>query len=188
MTGKHYALLGAEWTNENFRQLVETTDGGLDYIVSGALRETAGVFEVVLRLWEVKKMRERKVFTAKWSADNADAVLAQLHEQVRMFMEWTPEKSGTPYTVPPHPLAWLGTLGTSLTLFLAGKELLPLEQVVISTQVAESTAKFAGDSDIASLACLQLAREATRRGVVGAPSVDGLRDSPVVAEARKVPA
>ena len=63
----HYVVFGAEWTTENLRQLVETTEGGLDYIVSGALRGNAGDYEVILRIWEVKTFRERKTFNARWT-------------------------------------------------------------------------------------------------------------------------
>ena len=103
MNQRHYALLGAEWATSNLRQLAETTEGGLDYIFTGALRQTAADYELVLRVWEVKKLRERKTLTVRWSPATAETELTQLHEQIRTFMEWSPEKSGVPYA-PPAPV------------------------------------------------------------------------------------
>ncbi|MEO7599493.1 MAG: hypothetical protein ABIV50_11215, partial [Opitutus sp.] len=107
LQGDHYALFGSEWTTDNLRQLVDTTEGGLDYIFTGAVRQVSGDFELVLRVWEVKKFRERKQFTARWTPASIDAELTKLHEQVRLFMEWTADKSGMPYVAPKSPQAWL---------------------------------------------------------------------------------
>jgi hypothetical protein len=121
-------IFGAEWTTENLRQLVESPNGdGLDYIFTGALRQQSGDYELLLRVWEVKKFRERKQFLVRWNPSTADAELAKLHEQVRLFMEWAPEKSGLPYAAPASPRVWLDMLGASLGLFLVEKTLLPKE-------------------------------------------------------------
>ena len=52
-------------------------------------------------------------------SDEGEAELAKVHEQLRLFMEWTPEKAGVPYAAPGSPRAWLDTLGAALGLFLA---------------------------------------------------------------------
>ena len=50
--------------------------------------------ELVLRLWEVKKFRERKAFTVRWAPATADQTLAQFGAQLRAFMEVTPHPAG----------------------------------------------------------------------------------------------
>ena len=127
--GSHYVIFGAEWSTDNLRQLVDTTGGELDYIVTGALQATAGDYEVLLRVWEVKSFRERKTFRARWTPATADAALAQLHAEVRAYMEWSPASAAFAYTVPALPRAWLDTLGASLGLFLVEKAILPRDQL-----------------------------------------------------------
>lgn len=180
MNQKHYALFGPEWTMDNLRQLVDTTDGGLDYIFTGAIRQTEGDFELVLRIWEVKKFRERKTFTVRWNSSTADAELKKLHEQVRGFMEWTPEKTGLIYAAPERPAVWLDTLGALVSLFFLGKGLLPKEQVPLSDSLIDAAAAQAATGESASLAWLAL-----RRGMkeLGLPDTRGdvpLRPTPVV--------
>ena len=53
-------------------------------------------------VWEVKKIRERKQFTIRWTAATADAELTKLHEYIRAFMEWAPYPEGAaiPYSPP----------------------------------------------------------------------------------------
>ena len=87
---QNYALFPTEWTSDNIRQLVETSSGGIYYAFTGAVREISGDTELVLRVWEIKKFRERKTFTVRWSPATADRELANLHEQIRLFMEWSP--------------------------------------------------------------------------------------------------
>jgi len=178
---KHYALFGLEWTAENLRQLIASTEG-LDYVVTGALRETAGATEVILRLWEVKKLRERKQFTARWTPATADAELAKLHEQLRLFMEWTPETSGLAYAAPASPAAWLDTLATSLALFLAEKNLLAPEQLPALDEAIARAAAAAPTGEAASLAFLTLRNRAERQQL--AARLDAaLAASPLVAQA-----
>ncbi|MDB6167295.1 MAG: hypothetical protein JWM88_159 [Verrucomicrobia bacterium] len=187
MNEKHYALIGAEWTSTNLGQLAGTTEGGLDYIFTGALREVAGDYEVAVRLWEVKKMKERKLFTARWNAGNADVILTQLHEQVRTFMEWSADPSAISYVPPAHPAAWLGLLGTSLSLFLGGKGLLPPAQLVLPREILEGAAANAAESDSASLAYLTLTRAAVKQGVLAEAGAARLRSTPMVERARQIP-
>ena len=180
----HYALMAPEWTVENISQLVNTTDGGLDYVFTGALRQTEADYELVLRVWEVKKMKERKLFTVRWNASTADSELTQLHEQVRMFMEWSPEKSGITYAPNSKPSIWLNTLGASLSLFFAGKGLLPKEQLVLTDAIIDGAAEQAALSESASLAWLNLKHAGTQQGLIGALAEVYTRPTPVVKEAK----
>ena len=183
---KHYALLGAEWTTENLRQLAETTDGGLDYIFTGALRQNAGDFEVIIRLWEVKKFKERKTFLARWNSTTSDRELTLLHEQIRGFMEWSAEKLGLPYQAPPHPAGWLDVLGTSLTHFLGDKGLLPKDHVQLTSTLLDTAAAQAVDTDAGSLAFLTLTQTAMKQGVIDAVPGVQLRTNPIVMQARSL--
>jgi len=137
----HYALFPSEWTTDNLRQLVDSARGeaggagGLDYIFTGSLQEKNGDVTLTLRVWEVRKFRERKKVVLRWTPATADAELAKLHAYLRQFMEWRDGSAGEPvaaslrYAPPGKPLRWLHTLGTSLTLFLAGKDVLARDQI-----------------------------------------------------------
>ena len=186
MNQRHYSLFGPEWTMENLRQFIDTTEGGLDYVFTGAVHQTGGDYELLLRVWEVKKMRERKLFTLRWNPASADADLAQLHEQIRMFMEWSPENSGITYTPPARPTVWLDTLGASLSLFLNGKGLLPKEQVVLPAALVDVVAEQAATSEAASLAWLNLKHTATRLGLVHNLAEVQVRPTAVVKQAQQV--
>jgi hypothetical protein len=189
MLGKeHYAIFGMEWTTENIRQLAETTSEGLDYVFTGALRHQTGDYELVVRVWEVKKFRERKTFTARWTPSTADTGLAKLHEQIRLFMEWAPYPSGSGLTYKPvaKPFSWCETLGTSLSLFLAEKQVLPQNQVVVPPAVLLQAAAQASASELESLAWLTIRRRAALLGVPELPTEEpALFDSPLVAQARE---
>lgn len=185
LQGTHYALFGAEWTTDNLTQLVDTAGGGLDYVFTGALRQVSGDYELILRVWEVKKFRERKQFTARWTPATADAELTKLHEQLRLFMEWTPEKSGLPYVAPTAPRAWLETLGASVSLFLAEKNLLPKEQLTPMEDVVARAANAAPTGEAASLAFITLRNRAERLSL--ATRLDAaLSISPLVAQAQQI--
>ncbi|HRE80726.1 MAG TPA: hypothetical protein PLN52_06740 [Opitutaceae bacterium] len=163
---RHYALFPTEWTTENLRQLVDTSGDGLDYIFTGALRQKDGDFELLLRVWEVKKFRERKQFSARWTPATADAELLRLHEQIRLFMEWKPFPAGQgiSYTPPTSPRAWLDVLGASLTLFLGEKNLLAPEQLTSTTGALDIAAQQAPTSEAATLAWLTLRAKARALG------------------------
>jgi len=128
---QHHMLFPVEWAAENIRQLVETTETGLDYVVTGALRNRNDDFELALRIWEVKKFRELKVFSARWTPASADEELTKLFGQLRAYMEWTalPAGQGLVFQAPATPLAYLLGLGTSLTYFLGEKGILAPEQL-----------------------------------------------------------
>lgn len=180
--GNHHVLFGAEWTTENLRQLVESTEGGLDYIVTGALRGSAGDYELLLRIWEVKSYRERKTFSARWTPSSADAALTQIHGQLRAYMEWSPASAAFAYTIPAQPRAWLETLGASLGLFLVEKNVLPRELLAPVGDDLRAAGQRAAASEAASLAFLTLQMRAATLGV---PPPDGvtLARSPLVTQA-----
>lgn len=177
-------IFPTEWTNDNLRQLVESTPEGLDYIITGALRQKAGDYELLLRVWEVKKFRERKQFLARWNPASCDAELARLQQQLRTFMEWSPEKSGLPYSVPASPRAWLEILGASLGVFLAEKKILPPEALPPLAPTFTQFAAQTSSSASASLAWLTLAARARRIGFASPTDVPSFSADPLVADAR----
>lgn len=166
-TPGHYAIFPTEWTTDNLRQLVDSVEGGLDYLFTGALRQQAGDWELVLRLWEVKKFRERKQFTIRWTPATAEAELTKLQEGIRAFMEWAPYPAGQgPMFMPAvRPEPWLGVLGSSLTLFLAGKNLLAPAQLAGVPDALENAAGLAAGSETQSLAWFTLRTRARQLGV-----------------------
>ncbi|WP_221031672.1 hypothetical protein [Actomonas aquatica] len=175
----HYALFPNAWTGDNIRQLIDTSGGPLDYVVTGALREQDGDFQLQLRLWEIKGFRERKSFEAQWTPATADAELAKLHQQLRFFFEWK-EADGLPYAPPASATAWIDSLGTSLSTFLADKGVLPREQLApLPAPLADPASGTA-----AALSTLTLADRASRLNS-DAPALDALpTDDDTVAAAR----
>lgn len=151
---KHYALFSTEWVAENVRQLNDSTEGGLDYVVTGALRNRHEDFEYSLRIWEVKKYRELKAFATRWTPSNADEELRKFHELVRGYMEWSalPAGTGLAYAVPTAPLAYAHALGAALTLFLGEKGVLAPEQVPVGSELLLAAAQANPDDARAQLA------------------------------------
>ena len=163
---------------------MDTTEGGLDYIVSGALRGNAGDYEVILRIWEVKTFRERKTFTARWTPATADVALSQLHAQLRAYMEWSPASAAFAYTIPAQPRAWLETLGAALGLFLVEKAILPRELLAPVEDDVKHAAQHAAGGEAASLALLTLRARAVKLGFAVVPDAV-LARSPLVLQAQK---
>ena len=189
MSGKeHYGLFASEWTTDNIRQLVDTSDGGLDYVFTGALRNRNGDYDLVLRLWEVKKLRERKTFHLHWTPATANAELTALLEGIRAFMEFTPYPAGTGITYAPANLfAWCDTLGAALSFFLAEKAVLPKEQIAAPAETLARIAARAASSELASLAWLALRDRAPKLDVTSAiPPEAKLAETPLVLEAKRV--
>jgi len=126
---RHHVLFPGDWTAQNIQELNDTSTGGLDYVVTSSLRNRNDDFELVLKIWEVKKFRELKQFTTRWTPASADAVLKQFHEQIRLYMEWTalPAGNGLVYAAPAAPGAHIQALGASLSQFLAEKGVLAAE-------------------------------------------------------------
>ncbi|MDO8544981.1 MAG: hypothetical protein Q7S40_31440 [Opitutaceae bacterium] len=183
----HFVPFLTEWTTDNLRQLVETSADGLDYIFTGALKVTAGDYELVLRAWDVKSYRERKAFTARWTPATADAALVQLHAQVRGYMEWSPSSAAFAYTIPAQPRAWLETLGASLGLFLAEKSIAPRELLRPVADDLAAAARLAATGEAASFAFLTMRARAQRLGLGDAPPDATLARSPLVNQAAKLP-
>ncbi len=183
--GSRLVDFGTEWSLENLRQLTASTEEGLDYIVSGALRATAGDYEVLLRVWEVKGFRERKTFAARWTPATADTALAKLHAEVRAFMEWSPSSAALAYAIPAQPRAWLDTLEASLELFLVEKKVLPAATLAVTDGDRAAVAARAASSELASLAWLTLRARSVALGL-SVPGDVKLPPSPLVNEARKM--
>lgn len=181
----HYALFPAEWSTDNLLQLVDTAGIELDYIFTGALRQKDGDYEMTLRVWEVKKFRERKQIALRWTPATAAAELAKFHDYVRQFMEWNDGAAALPYAAPGAPLAWLDTLGASATLFLAEKNVLAPEQLPDLSGTIHTATAQAAINEAASLACVTLLARA--RTFDRAPDTAGLQlsDSPRVVAARE---
>ncbi len=151
---QHYALFPLEWVGENIRQLNESSDSGLDYVVTGALRNRNDDFELVLRIWEVKKFRELKVFNARWTPSTADADLKKLFDQLSAYMEWKamPAGRGLVYTAPAAPLSYAMGLGASLSHFLGEKDVLAPDQVPADLSALLQSARANPDLPAAQLA------------------------------------
>lgn len=179
-------LFGMEWTSENLSQLINTSADPLDYIITGALRHKAGDYELVLRVWEVKKFRERKQLTARWTPADAPQALAKLHEQVRAFMEWSPVAGGLAYVPPADARAWLDVLGTSAGHFLATKGLVPAELLPPAAPVLDALAPHTPGSAPAALAWLTLRDRLKALGREPAPGDAALHGDPLVTRAREI--
>lgn len=130
-SGKHYILFPAEWSAENIRELNDTSSSQLDYVVTSALHNRNDDFELIVRIWEVKKFRELKQFSTRWTPASADTVLREFLEQLRLYMEWSamPEGNGLAYSTPVAPQAHIQALGATLTQFLVEKGVIAPEQV-----------------------------------------------------------
>ncbi len=184
--GRQPMIFAAEWMTDNLRQLLDTSKDGLDYVFTGAVRQQAGDFELVLRVWEMKKFRERKQFTARWTPSTADAALTQLHAEVRQFMEWAPYPAGAglAYVPPASPTAWLDALGASLGLFLVEKKLCPPELLLPVGPSLAGLARGTADSVAGSLAWLTLLARARALGLETGAAEARLAGDPLVREAR----
>jgi hypothetical protein len=164
---KRPAIFSTDWTVDNLQKLVDSTQGGLDYIFTGSLKREGAEFVLIMRIWEVKKLRERKQFTIRWTAATADAELTKFHEYVRAFMEWAPypDGDGIPYSPPSTPTAWLDAIGAMLGLFLVEKGLMPKEQLPALSPVFDAFAPHAFSPPASSLAWISLRLRATALGV-----------------------
>lgn len=174
----HYALFSTEWTADNIRQVIDSNSAKIDYIITGALREQDGDFSLTLRLWEIKGFRERKAFEANWTPSTADAELAKLHEQIRLFFEWKPAE-GLTYATPASATAWIDTLGASLSTFLVDKKVLPQEQLAdLPSPLADPAS-----NEAAALTHLTLADRCNRLGIT--PPSETIPESDLIHAARE---
>ena len=185
---EQYALINAEWAPEHMRQLVETVAGGLDYVFTGALLQRHADYELVLRLWEVKKFRERKAFTVRWTPATADAALGQFRAQLSSFMEFTPHPTGQGlvYAPPARLHDYVEALGVALSLFLGEKQVLPLTRVALPADIVARLGTLAAQSEFASLLVLGLHARARRLGLELAAPPPVLAASPTVEQAGKI--
>ena len=186
---RRQVLFPAEWTIEHLRQLVDSSGDGLDYAITGALRHKAGDYELVLRVWEVKRFRERKQFVLRWTPATADAELAKLRAAIGAFMEWTPIPAGSfvPCAAPASPRSWIDAIGGSQDLFLAEKAILPASLLPPADPAAAAFAAEAGGSPAAALGLLTFHARARALGVPLAAQVPPvLAAHPAVEAARKV--
>jgi hypothetical protein len=111
--------------------------------------------------------------------------LSKLHEAIRVFMEWEPEKRGLAYAPPAQPFAWLDALGAALGFFLLEKVLQPKSPPASPDFLAAGTAQLAASSEVAALASLTLRSRATRLGLT-APGGEVTRFStPLVEQAQQ---
>lgn len=180
---QHLVDFSAEWSLENLRQLVDSSEEAPDYIITGALRAVSGDYELVLRVWEVKSFRERKSFQARWTPATADKALAQLQGQVRTYMEWSPSSAALAYLAPAQPRPWLDTLAASAGLFLAEKGVIaPASLAGVAAEV-QAAAGRAAAGEAPSLAFLTLQGRAVRLGL-SAPVEAPLARSTLVNAAR----
>lgn len=166
--GQHYALFPNDWIAENIRQINESAGGTLDYVVTSSLRNRNDDCELTLRIWEVKKFRELKAFTVRWTPATADTELRRFHEGFRNYMEWTalPAGQGLPYSTPTAPLAYVQALGAELTLFLGEKGILAPEHTAVDVTPFFAAAQANPDDARAQLALITALQRLRARGAV----------------------
>jgi hypothetical protein len=180
------AIFPSEWTIEHIRQLVATATEGLDYVFTGAVKQTHGDYELILRVWEVKKFRERKQFTARWTPATADDELTKLNEQIRLFMEWQPYPAGPAYIAPASPTAWCDTLGLFASAFLVDKNVLPKEMIPTPAESFARLAARATTSERDTIAWLGVRDRATRLGLSDTlPAGVALTETPATLQVRE---
>jgi hypothetical protein len=160
----HYALFHVEWAAENIRQLSDSVEGGVDYVVTGAVRNRNDDFELGVRIWEVKKSRELKAFLVRWTPATADAELGKFHELLRTYLEWSPLSGGLPYAPPAAPAAYLQGLGALATDFLAEKGVLPAGQASDGISILLRAAQANPDDARAQLALVAVLLRRKARG------------------------
>ena len=182
----HFAVRPIVGGAVHIRQLLASPGGeGLDYVFTGALREAAGKYEMVLRLWEVKKLRERKQFSVQWTPETASSVLGQFGEGLRAFMEAAPYPAGNgiSYVQPKDTRAWLDALNASASYFLAEKKLLPASALPPAGEALSQLAAAAAQETVPALAWLTLRARAVRLGQE-VPAETALADTAIVQEAQ----
>lgn len=164
-----HVLFPHPWTPANIRQIVDTTEGGLDFVVTGTLAGGDGNYwTLTVHLWDVAKARERKAWTLNFAPQTADRELVEFHTHFRLFMEWTalPGSAGPAYSPPSRPSPWIRTLGISASAFLAEKSALDPAQIALPSSLIDLVAENAVTSETASLAWLTLAARARRLGLM----------------------
>ena len=169
MGTEHYTIFSTEWSADNIRQLHESVEGGLDYVVTGAVRNRNDDFELGVRIWEVKKFRELKAFTVRWTPGSADAELTKFHELLRTYLEWSALDAGLAYAPPAVPSAYVQGLGALATDFLAEKGVLPAGQASTGLDHILRSAQANPDDIRAQLALVAALLRRKARGEVPEP-------------------
>ena len=190
MRREQYGLFNAEWTPE---RLQRDARGAKKVLAVGReakemLGRTPGNIQAVLRVWEVKKFRERKTFTARWTPATADQALAQFHAQICAFMEFAPYPpgQGLRYVLPARLRDYIEALGAALTLFLGEKEVLPRPRMILPPEVMVGAGQAAANSELAALLALGLRARARRFGLEAVPPPPAYVDTPAVVQARQL--
>jgi hypothetical protein len=170
MGNEHYAIFQTEWTADNVRQLHDSVEGGVDYVITGAVRSRNDDFELDVRIWEVKKFRELKAFLVRWTPSTADAELGKFHELLRTYLEWSALPAGLAYVPPAAPAAYVQGLGALLTDFLAEKGVLPAAQAPAGTDALLRAAQANPDDARSQLALVAALLRRKARGVAPEPA------------------
>ncbi|MBC8041039.1 MAG: hypothetical protein H7Y06_10880, partial [Opitutaceae bacterium] len=147
-----HVLFPHPWTPANIRQIVDTTEGGLDFVVTGTLGGgDSNYWTINVHLWDVAKSRERKTWSLSFAPDNGDRSLVEFHTHFRLFMEWVAhtEGAGLAYSPPSRPSPWIRTLGISASAFLAEKNALDPAQIALPPALIDLVAENAVTSESA---------------------------------------
>ena len=149
--------------------------------------DDAGALEALLR-----------DYIETWNARDAGAVWSRFYRldpghamaseaDVRAYLEWSPASAAFAYVPPAKPRAWLDTLGASLGLFLAEKNVLPLAAISPCADVLAHATQHAAAGEAASFAFLTTRARIARVGATVAGSGEAtLARSPLVNEAKKI--
>jgi len=163
-------IFDAEWSTEQLRQMNESNSDHVDYAVTGILKHRAGDYELTLKVWEIKKYRERKQFIARWNPATANEELNKLRQTLCTYMECSP--IGLALTQTDKPRLWLDSLGAALNLFLAEKKLLALDKLPALDALGKAMITLTSESEAASLGwinfekrCQQLSLDISKQNV-----------------------
>lgn len=169
---KHYFLFPGEWSADNIREVNESGGKGLDFVITFSLRNKNDDFELVARIWEVKKFRELKQFTTRWTPASADTVLAQFHEQLRLYMEWgaRPQGEGLAYTPVVSPTAHIQSLAVTLSQFFGEKGVLAPEFVPAGVELQLKDARANPNDPRAQLTLISSLLRQKAQGIAPDPS------------------
>lgn len=176
-------IFDTDWSTEQLRQLNETNSDHIDYAVTGTLKQRGEDYELNIKVWEIKKYRERKQFVARWNPASADVELERLRQTLCAYMECSPV--GLTLTATTKISSWLDSLGASLNLFLAEKKLLPLELLPSLERLGKDVALLTQESEAASLAWITFEKRCKQLSVT-VPNLNiKLLDTELIKEAKQ---
>lgn len=145
-------IFETEWSTEQLRQMNESNSDPVDYAITGVLKHRSGDYELVLKVWEIKKYRERKQFVARWNPATANDELEKLRQSICAYMECTPV--GLSCAATTKPRAWLDSLSAGLSLFLAEKKLMTKEQLASPETLSKDMTQLTQESEAAAIGWL----------------------------------